>query len=289
MGVRELRAGRQGVGVGAGRDQALVDPGVGVRHGVLGDRAARAAGADRVPDVAVPLDDALLGHHQRLRLHGDVAVVAGVGQRRRDHGEALAERGDVARRHAGHRLERAGVVLQARAPRCVRRAAVAAVGDQDLVVPLPLGAPRPPGPAGAEERQDRVAVAVLVAVLATHDEGHLDAAVGGRRGDVRRRVLRVVGLQVGLGRIGRLVEVGVRRGLVAQRVACRALALVRTQLRAGEDGAAVGVVGDHRTAGVAGSRGPQDVAAQPEACHQAEEAAVAAHREPARHVPGRRW
>ncbi len=282
--VGELRAGGQRVGVGAGRDQPLVDAGVGVGDGVLRDRAARASGTDRVAQLAVPLDEPLLGHQQRLGLHRDVAVVAGVGERGRDHRVPLPERGDVAGRHARHRLEGAGVVLQRRAARRVRRAAVAAVGDEQLVVPLLLRPPRLPRLAGLPEREDGVAVAVLEAVLAAHDERHLDALVGRRGGDVGRRVLPVVGLEVGLQRVGRLVEERVAGRLVAERVDRGLLAPVVVELRPAEDRSAVRVVHDPRRGRVARGGRAQPVAALVQALHQSDEAAVGALGEPPGHV-----
>ena len=76
-----------------GRQDPLVDAGVGVGDLLLGQRAARAAGADRVAQRPVLLDQVLLGHDQRLGLRGDVAVVAGVVERGRHHREAARQRG----------------------------------------------------------------------------------------------------------------------------------------------------------------------------------------------------
>ena len=176
--VDKLLARRPRVREAARRQDALVDAGVGVRHLLLRERAARAAGADRVADLAVLLDEPLLRHHHRLGLGDDVAVVPGVVQRRRHDREAARQR---------------RVVLDVgRRARLVVDPAARAVGDQQLVVP-PCLRPR------AVERlrrvvQDRdlVLVAVLVARLDPDDVGDRLALVGGRRGDVGRRVVRVV-------------------------------------------------------------------------------------------------
>ena len=252
--VGELGAGREGVGVGARGDQTLVDAGVGVGHRVLGDGAARAAGPDRVADGAVPLDEPLLGHHQRLGVHRDAAVVPGVRQGGGDHREAAAQRGLVAGGHARGLLgQGAGVVGQPRIARGVRRPAVAAVRDEDLVVALALRLPRPPRLAGLEEGEDRVPVPVLVAVLAPDDERDRHALVGGRGRDVVGRRVGVVGLEAGLGGVGRLVE---------QRYAA-AGCTARPERPAGsgsgrpggrEDRSAVGVVGDHQSPGATARR-----------------------------------
>src|SRR5438045_3308439 len=53
---RELLPGRPRVREAALRQDPLVDAGVRVRHLLLDERSARAAGADRVPELAVLLD-----------------------------------------------------------------------------------------------------------------------------------------------------------------------------------------------------------------------------------------
>ena len=116
--VGELRARTHDVRVGACDHEPVVDGArVGVRNGLLHDRAARAAGADRVADVAVVLDQPLLGHDQRLGLGREVAVVARVVQRRRHHGEAAAERVDVAGGVGRRGRQRAAEVVQRSARR----------------------------------------------------------------------------------------------------------------------------------------------------------------------------
>ena len=211
---------------------------------MLGHRATAAAGADGVPQPAVALDQPLLGHHQRLGVVGDVAVVAGVGQGRRQDREAAGQGLDIGLADAGDGVEGARGVIERRLGGGVAGAASATVGDEHLAVPLLLRRRRRPRPARLEEGQDRVAVAVLPAVLAAYDERDRAAAVGGRRVHVGGGLRRVVRLQRRLP--ARLVEVGVAGRLVAQGVARRVLAVVRRRDRPAEHGPAVAVVGDHR-------------------------------------------
>ena len=149
------------------------------------------------------------------------------------------------------------------------------------MVPLLLRLPGLPALTGPEQGQDRVAVAVLEPLLPADDERHLDALVGGRGGDVGRRVRRVVGLQLGRGRVGGAVEEVVARRLVALRVSRRGLAAVVLGLRAREDGATLGVVDDPDPARPdPGGGGADHVAPRLQASDEADEAAVAAYGEP---------
>ena len=266
--VHELLAGRPRVGEAAGRQDALVDARVRVGDLLLRERAARAAGADRVADLAVLLDEPLLRHHHRLGLGGDVAVVPGVVQRGRHHGEAARQRRVVLDVRRG-----AGLVVDP---------AARAVGDQELVVEPVLRLPRRERLGRVVQDRDLVLVAVLVAGLDAHDVGNRLALVRGRRGDVGRRVVRVV---VGERAAGGLVAVLVARRLVALRVGRRGLAHPRLHLRAGEHGAAVGVVrdGDARLARSLRTRG-EHVGAERQAGDEAFEAPVRANGEGARHV-----
>jgi hypothetical protein len=259
--VGELRARREAVGVGARHHEAVVDPaGVRVCHLLLGDRAAGAAGSDRVAQVAVSLDEALLHHQHRLGLDDDVAVVAVVVERGRSDGKALAERRHVALRVAGSGRDRAAVVVEPGAARVVVGAATAAMRDQELLVPRLRRLPAAPPLAGREEGEDPVLVAVLVAELLAHDERDLDALVGRRRRDVVGRVLRVVRRELLL--VLGLVEERVLGGLVALLVDRLLLALPGLQLRPREDRPAVRVVADYEPGAstVSAPRG-QDVAA----------------------------
>ena len=79
--VGQLLTGRPRVGERALGKDALIDAGVGVGDLLLHERAARAAGPDREAQRAVGLDQVLLGHHQRLGLEREVAVVTGVVKR----------------------------------------------------------------------------------------------------------------------------------------------------------------------------------------------------------------
>ena len=103
--VEELRRRAVGVRERARRQQALVEARVGVRHPLLGERAAGAAGPDRVAQRAEALDGELLGHDHRLGLHGDVAVVPAVVQRGRHHDPAAAQRPVGGRRAGGRRAD----------------------------------------------------------------------------------------------------------------------------------------------------------------------------------------
>ena len=76
VAVADLVRGRPAVLEAAVRLDAVEQPRVVRGDLMLLDRAARAAGADRVADRAVRLDDVLLQHHQRLRRHDVVRIVA---------------------------------------------------------------------------------------------------------------------------------------------------------------------------------------------------------------------
>ena len=273
----QLLAGGPGVGERALGQDPLVDAGVGVGHLLLHERAAGAAGADRVAQRAVPLDQVLLGHDQRLGLRDQVAVVPGVVERGGHHREPLAEGdgGAVAAEGVAGNARRGAALVVDRAAR--------AVGDQQLVVELLLRRPGGPRLPGLEERRDLVLVTVLVAGLDPDDEGDRGAGLGGGRGDVVRRVLRVVRLESAAVRGHVLVLVG--RLLVALRALRAVQAAPRLDLRAGEHRAAVCVVDDGETVGaLAGDAGCELVLTNPEPCEERLEAAVRPDREPARHV-----
>src|SRR3954469_2769848 len=137
----QLLTGRPRVREAALRQDPLVDAGIGVGDVLLRERAAGAASADRVAQLAVLLNQAFLGHDQRLGLRDDVAVVAGVVERRRHDREAASERRGRAAADAGDRV--AGRAR--RAARLVLDAAAGAVRDQELVVPAGLRRPCGPG------------------------------------------------------------------------------------------------------------------------------------------------
>ena len=274
----------------------MVDAGVRVGDLLRGERPAGASGADREAQVAVRLDEALLDHHQRLGLQGDVAVLAVVVECCRRNGVAAAERHHVARRQPRDRWERAREVGERRCADRVRHAAAAAVGDEQLVVPLRLRRPRRPRFTGLEEGQDLVLVAVLVAGLDPDHERHGHAVVGRGHGHVRRRRARVVWLQAGR-QAGRLVQVRVGRGLVALRVDSSRLALPRLDLWSREHRPAVGVVGDRdpRPARLPGTLDGEDVVALAQPGDEAFEAPALAQPEHRgdvlsveRHLYGRR-
>ena len=128
------------------------------------------------------------------------------------------------------------------------------------------------GCAGLEERGDLVLVAVLVARLDADDEGDGLAGLGRGLRDVARRLVGVVLVQLPVER--GLVLVAVGGGLVALGVRRAVGADPRLDLRAGEDGAAVGVVGDRDAGGVGAGGGDELVGADVEPGDQALEASV---------------
>ena len=269
--VGQLLGGGPGVGEAALRQDALVDPGVGIRHLLLRQRAAGAAGADRVADLAVGLDQVFLRNGERLRLGHHVAVVAGVVESRGHHREAARERRIVL-----HARRSAGVVVGP---------AARAVLDHELVVPLLLRRPWLPGLAGVEEGGYRVLVAVLVARILADDVGDRDALVGGGGRDQRARrwAARVIRLEAAARH--RHVLVGVRDRLVALLVGSGRLTHPRLNLGAAEHRTADRVVGDRDLGpGAVRQRCLQGVRAVHESGHEALVSAVRAQRELARHV-----
>ena len=291
--VHHLGGARPGVRERARRQDPVVDARVRVGDPLLRQRAAGAARPDRVAERAVVLDDALLGHHERLGLDDDVAVVAVVVERRRHDDVAAAERElpavrERVRGQLQRQAEEVGRVVAGDArgvADLVVRIAARAVRDQQLVVELLLGREPRPLLRGVEQRRDLVLVAILVAGLDADDEGHRHAAVGGRGRDVVGRRLGVVGLQAVLARVGRLVDVGERRRLVALCVQRAFLALPWLRLRTREDGAAVGVVDDlEARAAAARDRRHNRVDADLEPLDKALDAPVRAPRERGRHV-----
>ena len=176
------------------RLDAVEEPRVVGRDHELLDRAAGAAGADRVPDRTVRLGDVLLQHHHRLRRDDVVAVVAAdVEIRVRDHEPAREREVD-------------DVVLRG-AVRMPRRRAAAELVEQ-LVVPAGLRRPRRPAAGRVREHADVVEPAVHRAVLGADDVRHRHALVGRGRGDARRRrrARRVIRLE----RVRRRVHVDER-------------------------------------------------------------------------------
>ena len=253
---------------------------------MLDDRATRTARSDGEAEIAVLLDHALLEHDQCLGLARDVAVVTGVRQRRRHDGIAAAQRIDEAvnvRRVAG---ECATEVGQRRRCRSVTATAAATTGDQQFVVEALLRRPAGPGLGGVKKRQDFVLVARQVAEFLPDDEGNRDALIGRGGGHIRRRRLDGVGLQICFGRVDRLVEVGELRRPVALQVARTGWAAPRLQLRPGEQGSAVGMVG-HRQSGrpAATEGGVQQVRTDPQSGDEACYLAISAYGEHPRHVP----
>ncbi len=242
--VHHLTGRRPGVRERAGRQDAVIDAGVGVGDPVLRQRAAGAARADREAHRAVLLDHALLGHQQRLGLGGDVAVVAGVVGSGGHHRKAAAER--LLTGVERDERDRHRVVLRdaGRTVHAVGDVAIAAVRDQQLVRVLRLRRVQGPRFAWVEQRGDLVLVTRDVAGLDADDERHRGAVLGGDGRNVTRLVLEVVALQADLERIGGLVLVRVGRLLVALPVHRLLLAFPRLDLRAGEDGAALRVIGD---------------------------------------------
>ena len=259
--VDQLLAGRPVVGERALGQDPLVDARVGVGDLLLHERSARAAGADRVAQRAVLLDQVLLGHDQGLGLGDDVAVVPRVVERRRHDREAFGQRGFV-----DHRWSATAFAFDP---------AAGAVGDQQLVVELRLRRPRRPRLARLEEDRDLILVAVLITGLDADDVGDRLPIVGRGARDARglRRVARVIAFEPASE--GVLVFVFVGRRRVALRVGRgRVGANPRPHLRAGEHGAAVGVVDDRHLTAAAGCFGREAVGAQLQARDQALVASV---------------
>src|SRR5260221_2285077 len=149
----------------------------------------------------------------------------------RHHREPSPERGDVAVGEYRVGTEGAAVVLQRRTAGSASGAAPAAMGDQDFVVPLRLRSPPIPRLPRLVQGEDLVLITILVTDLLPDDERDANTLIRGRRRDVGWRARWVVWLKVVLGRVGRSVEIGVRRGLVALHVDRVAGTLPRLQLR----------------------------------------------------------
>src|SRR6266511_4244019 len=146
--------------------------------------------------------------------------------------------------------------------------AARAVRDEELVVELGLRSPGRPPLAGLVENRDLVLVAVLISGLDPDDERHRLAGLRRRRGDVRRRVLAVVGVKLAVH--GRLVLVLIGRWRIALRSLGVVLADPGVYLRAGEDRASGRVVSnDGSVGGCARRGGGEDVPSHPHARDQA--------------------
>ena len=275
--VVHLVRGRPAVLEAAVRLDAVEQPRIVGGDLVLLDRAARAAGADRVADRAVRLDDVLLEHHQRLRRHDVVRVVA-------------ADVEVVVRDEEAARERHVDDVVLRRAVRVPRRRAAAELVEH-LVVPARLRRPRRPRRGRIVEHRDVIEPAVHRAALEPDDVRHGRALVGGRVRDRRRRRRgrRVIRLERVAGRVH--VHVRVRGGRIALRVGrCGetgdGLAQPRLNLRPREDRAAARMVRDrevHRRR--LRHRRDDLVLADGEAGDEALEPAVRPDRERRRHVP----
>ena len=258
MQVGKLQPGRQRVRIRTHGQQALIQTRVGVGDGQLGNRAPRTTRANGIAQRAVLLHKALLGHHDRFGRQGHIAVVPGIGQRRRQHRIALPQGIDVAGLDERDIAESARVVIQRCITRRVLGPAVATMGDQHLAVPLRLRCPGLPRRLRVEQRQDLVLVAILVTQLLAHDEGHGLAILCGGHGHIIWRIVGIVGQQVGAQRHpgdrlqhidqGRgAVEVAVLGRLVTGQVHRPVLTANPLDLGPGEYRPLIGIVGDGRT------------------------------------------
>ncbi|EEF24018.1 conserved hypothetical protein, partial [Ricinus communis] len=162
---------------------ARVDRGGGVLH----DRAARAAVAHGVFDLAIGIDDVLLHHHHRLGVLHVVGVVGRVGQAVGHHHHPARQRRVV------------GPVLRA-AELQARLAGAGAEGIDDLAAPLGLRVGGVPGARRVDQHRDVVDAAVDRSALDLDDVRHrFGQAVGpGLRDLGERRARRVVGLEAGV-------------------------------------------------------------------------------------------
>src|SRR6267143_7155864 len=88
LGVLQYRPGIRKTGFD---DQSVIDARIGIGVPLLHDRRARPADRKRVPDRTVRFDEVLFGHHQRLGLHDQVAVVSGGLQISRQRREAASQ------------------------------------------------------------------------------------------------------------------------------------------------------------------------------------------------------
>ena len=185
--IPDLEAGGDRVRVVATRLDAVEQSGIDRRGGVLLDRAARAAVAERVRDLAVGVGDVLLHHHQRLGVQDAVRVVERIGEAVVDDHEAARQR-----RVVGPVLFRAE--LQ---PRLARRRAE---GVDDLAVPLRLRRERRPRLAGVEQNRDVVDAAIYRSALHAHDVRHRQSGGRSGHGKIVRRAARGVRLEAVVGR-----------------------------------------------------------------------------------------
>ena len=189
--VGDLEAGSDRVWEVAARLDAVEQAGKDRGGSVLLDRAARAAVAQRVRDLAVRIDDVLFHHHQRLGVQDPVRVEERVRETVVDDHEAARERRVI------------GPVLLAAElqPRLSRRRAEAV---DNLAVPLRLRRQRRPGHCAArvEQHGDVVDAAIQRSALDTYDVRHRDARRGRRGRKIGRRGADCIGFEARVRRRG---------------------------------------------------------------------------------------
>ena len=287
--VADFHAGGIRIRIRARRLDAVEQAGIERRELQLHDRAAGAAGADRVLDLAVALDDVLLAHHHRLRRDDVIGVELLIGVRA-DRDEIAACEGVV---------DLPGAV---RRELLVRRTAAAAERPQELAVPGSQSAVRG-RTARIEEHRHIVDRAIHHAALDAHDILHFDALIVRRLGEIRgRRGVRVIRfearraaatLRALLGRaiektiLARDVALGVdgrgaqvarvsRRRRVRRRLRSRSCTDPRLHLLPGEDRTADRVIRDREPrAGTAVARS-DDVVAVLQTAEQSDDTTIGA-------------
>ena len=189
--VGDLEAGGDRVGVIAARLDAVEQAGEDRGGGVLLDRAARAAVPERVPDLAVGVDDVLLHHHQRLGVQDPVRVEQRIGEA-------------VVRDHEAARQGRVIGPVLLTAELQPRLAGRGAEGVDNFAVPLGLGRQRRPGRCAGrvEQHRDVVDAAIQGSALDAHDVRHRDARRSRRGRKIRRRGAGSVRLEAVISRRG---------------------------------------------------------------------------------------